>query len=61
MPAPLEMKRRVRLPESLGPEDFPSQRKLRRAPFVVLAWTAVVLLLVAISEGLLPIERWLGT
>jgi hypothetical protein len=57
MAAPLEFKRRVRLPEPLEEERPKRRRSL--APLGAVSWILTVGLAIAISEGVVPIDRWL--
>jgi hypothetical protein len=58
MAAPLEFKRRVRLPEFTG-EPAVARRRSWATPLGALTWLVVVGLAVGIAEGVVPIERWL--
>lgn len=59
MAAPLEFKRRVRLPDPLD-EEPRARRRSAVVPLGAAAWLAVVSLAVAIAEGAVPVERWLS-
>jgi hypothetical protein len=56
--APLEFKRRVRLAEPRD-EERPARRRSYAFPLGAAVWTGVVVLAVAITEGVVPIESWL--
>jgi hypothetical protein len=58
MPAPLEFKPRVRLPEVLA-EERPARRRSTSVVLGGAIWLAVVTLAVGITEGVVPVERWL--
>lgn len=58
MAAPLEFKRRVRLPEFTGEERI-ARRRSWTGLLGALTWIVTVGLAVGIAEGAVPIERWL--
>jgi hypothetical protein len=58
MAAPLEFKRRVRLGDAF-PEPRPERQRGYGPLLGASVWLVVVGLAVAISEGVVPVERWL--
>jgi hypothetical protein len=58
MSAPLEFKRRVRLPEA-SLEELPERQRRHGLALGGAVWVGAVGLAIAISEGIVPVEHWL--